>query len=71
MNLYTPSEEEIQKAVASYDTPLTEKDVYACITYNLEDETIAIRLLRHIKRLEARIEVLEKDFTLGFKRGGM
>ena len=39
---------------------LTETDILGCITYFPEDEAIAIRLLRHIKRLAAKIEALEE-----------
>ena len=42
------------------DHELTETDILSCITYFPEDEAIAIRLLRHIKRLEAKIEVIEE-----------
>ena len=53
-----PAQEKVR--LESLDLPLTEEDILGCITYYLEDEVIAIRLLRHINRLEKRIEELEK-----------
>lgn len=38
---------------------LTEEDVHEAVTFYYPDEEIAVKLLRHIKRLEKRIEVLE------------
>ena len=49
-----------KERIESLELSLTEEDILGCITYYLEDEVIAIRLLRHINRLEKRIEELEK-----------